>query len=92
MRGFIEACNRIRGYPSNTVTTPIHGRVLNQTTTMSTPTVPSSPAAIKKLEKQFGKEAKRENCEVKEALKAVQSIEKQKAKAQKVFTRLSFPA
>ncbi|KAJ7873363.1 hypothetical protein B0H14DRAFT_146634 [Mycena olivaceomarginata] len=54
---------------------------------MSTPTVPSSPAAIKKLEKQFGKEAKRENCEVKEALKAVQSIEKQKAKAQKAATK-----
>lgn len=59
---------------------------------MSTLSVPSSPAAIKKLEKQFGKEAKRENSEVKEALKAVQSIEKQKAKAQKVPTRLSCPA
>ncbi|KAJ7087216.1 hypothetical protein B0H15DRAFT_950104 [Mycena belliarum] len=51
---------------------------------MSTLSVPSSPAAIKKLEKQFNKEAKREDSEVKHALKDVQSTEKYKAKAQKV--------
>ncbi|KAF7330762.1 hypothetical protein MVEN_02414900 [Mycena venus] len=54
---------------------------------MSTLNVPSSPAAIKKLEKQFAKEAKREDAEVKQALKDVQSIEKQKAKAQKAATK-----
>ncbi|KAJ6543840.1 hypothetical protein B0H19DRAFT_288440 [Mycena capillaripes] len=54
---------------------------------MSTLSVPSSPAAIKKLEKQFAKEAKREDAEVKKALKDVQNIEKHKAKAQKAATK-----
>ncbi|KAF8211528.1 hypothetical protein K438DRAFT_1958622 [Mycena galopus ATCC 62051] len=54
---------------------------------MTTLSVPSSPAAIKKLEKQLGKEAKRESKEVDQALKDVQSIEKQKAKAQKAATK-----
>ncbi|KAJ7499304.1 hypothetical protein FB451DRAFT_1428754 [Mycena latifolia] len=48
---------------------------------MSTLNVPSSPAAIKKLEKHFAKEAKREDKEVKQALKdasvkAEQTVEK----------------
>ncbi|KAJ7067874.1 hypothetical protein C8F01DRAFT_1116081 [Mycena amicta] len=47
----------------------------------------SSPAAIKKLEKQFNKEAKRESTEVKDALKAVQATEKLKAKAQKASNK-----
>ncbi|KAJ7122802.1 hypothetical protein C8R44DRAFT_155006 [Mycena epipterygia] len=50
---------------------------------MSTLAAPSSPAAIKKLEKQLAKQAKREDAEVKHALKDVQSTEKYKAKAQK---------
>ncbi|KAJ6567254.1 hypothetical protein DFH09DRAFT_1471222 [Mycena vulgaris] len=54
---------------------------------MSTLSVPSSPAAIKKLEKQLAKQAKRESAEVKHALKDVQSIEKSKAKAQKAAAK-----
>ncbi|KAK7061384.1 hypothetical protein R3P38DRAFT_3250767 [Favolaschia claudopus] len=50
---------------------------------MSAITVPSSPAGIKKLEKQLAKDAKREDESVKQALKDVQSTEKQKAKSQK---------
>jgi septal ring factor EnvC (AmiA/AmiB activator) len=60
---------------------------------MSALAVPSSPAAIKKLEKQFAKEAKREDAQVKQALKDVQSTEKHKAKTQKVPpTRVAFLA
>jgi CII-binding regulator of phage lambda lysogenization HflD len=51
--------------------------------------VPASPASIKKLEKQLNKEAKREDSEVKHALKEVQSSEKSKAKAQKVLAPLN---
>ncbi|KAJ7781635.1 hypothetical protein B0H16DRAFT_1710826 [Mycena metata] len=54
---------------------------------MNTLSVPSSPAAIKKLEKQFAKEANRESKEVKRALKDVQSTEKDKAKAQKAAAK-----
>ncbi|KAJ7755679.1 hypothetical protein DFH07DRAFT_821376 [Mycena maculata] len=54
---------------------------------MSALTVPSSPAAIKKLEKQLAKQAKREDAEVKHALKDVQSTEKHKAKAQKATVK-----
>ncbi|KAJ7937415.1 hypothetical protein B0H13DRAFT_2649251 [Mycena leptocephala] len=54
---------------------------------MSALAVPSSPAAIKKLEKQFSKEAKREDAQVKQALKDVQSTEKHKAKTQKAAVK-----
>ncbi|KAJ7477112.1 hypothetical protein B0H11DRAFT_2281314 [Mycena galericulata] len=54
---------------------------------MSAPRVPSSPAAIKKLEKQFAKQAKREDAEVMQALKEVQSTEKHKTKAQKAASK-----
>ncbi|KAJ7229070.1 hypothetical protein GGX14DRAFT_616628 [Mycena pura] len=50
---------------------------------MSAPSVPSSPAAIKKLEKQLKKEAKREDVDLKHALKDLQAAEKLKAKAHK---------
>ncbi|KAF7354973.1 hypothetical protein MSAN_01412500 [Mycena sanguinolenta] len=54
---------------------------------MSALNVPTSPAAIKKLEKQFAKEEKRDTVAVKDALKDVQSTEKLKAKAQKAATK-----
>ncbi|KAJ7237190.1 hypothetical protein B0H12DRAFT_1057404 [Mycena haematopus] len=54
---------------------------------MSTLSVPSSPAAIKKLEKQLAKDEKREAAGVKAALKDVQSTEKHKAKAQKAVIK-----
>ncbi|CAK5276114.1 unnamed protein product [Mycena citricolor] len=43
----------------------------------------ASPKIIKKLEKKYAKDAKREGEDVKQVLKDVQSIEKEKAKAQK---------
>nr|GAT46171.1 predicted protein [Mycena chlorophos] len=54
---------------------------------MPSSSTPNSPAAIKKLEKQLNKEAKRESTEIKEALKAVQTMEKLKAKAQKASNK-----
>ncbi|KAJ7237189.1 hypothetical protein B0H12DRAFT_1075646 [Mycena haematopus] len=54
---------------------------------MSALSLPQSPAEIKKLEKQFAKEEKREATEVKDARKEVQSTEKQQAKALKAATK-----
>ncbi|KAF7331842.1 hypothetical protein MKEN_00064300 [Mycena kentingensis (nom. inval.)] len=49
--------------------------------------IPASPKDIRKLEKVYNKEAKRESAEVKSALKAVQATEKLKAKTQKAANK-----
>ncbi|KAJ6510214.1 hypothetical protein C8R47DRAFT_787648 [Mycena vitilis] len=47
----------------------------------------ASPASLKQLEKQYSKEAKREDAQVKKALKDIQSLEKHKAKAEKAAVK-----